>query len=190
MSVTEVASAKARTRKLAELHAKDLAGRIACLRMDDISLQSGRELADFRVRCVLPSLETLASAHARTVLLSHVDHMESPSDELQAQQVVCRQLAFLSGRPIRLIDQDSEKGIREAVIGLREGEALMLGHLASEPAEKESRPDFARFLASLCDIYCVEAFSQAHEVSASTVSAPAIARAAVAGGNSSTSLKL
>jgi phosphoglycerate kinase len=181
MSGTEVASAKTRIRRLAELHATDLAGRIACLRMDGISLQSGRELADFKVRCVLPSLEMLASAQARTVLLTHVDHTESSSDELQGQQVICRQLAFLSGRPVRLIDQHSEMGIREAVIDLREGEALMLGHLASEPAEKENRPDFARFLAGLCDIYCVEAFSQAHEVSASTVSAPAIARAAVAG---------
>jgi 3-phosphoglycerate kinase len=135
MSGTEVASAEVRIRKLADLHAKDLAGRIACLRMDDISLLSGRELADFKVRCVLLSLEMLASAQARTVLLSHVDRIGSPSDELQAQQVVCRQLAFISGRPIRLIDQHSEMGIREAAIGLREGEALMLGHLASEPAE-------------------------------------------------------
>jgi phosphoglycerate kinase len=123
----------------------------------------------------------LASARARTVLLSHVDDMGSPSDERQTQQVVCRQLAFLSGRPIRLIDQRSEMAIREAVIGLREGEGLMVGYLASEPAEKENLPDFARFLAGLCDIYCLEAFSEAHEVFASTVSAPTIARTSVAG---------
>ena len=154
MSSTKVANAKARIRRLAELDSKDLTGRIACLRVDGVSLQRGRELADFKVRCMLPSLEKLASARARTVLLLHVDDTGSPSDELQTQQVVCRQLAFLSGRPIRLIDQRSEMAIREAVIGLGEGEALMVGYLASERAEKENLPDFARFLAGLCDICC------------------------------------
>ena len=71
--------------------------------------------------------------------------------------------------------------VRHAVGRLRDGEALMLGNLAIEPAEQENEPEFARFLADLCDVYCDEAFSLAHEVRASTVGVASMARLAVAG---------
>ena len=181
MSGVELASATARIRKLTELNSKDLAGKIGCVRVDGTSPQPAPELADFKIRGVLPSLKMLASAGARTVLLSHIEPREPLSNQLATQQLFCRQLALHSGVPIRVLDQFSQTGVREAVESLREGEALLLAHLANEAAEKENRPEFARFLAGLCDIYCMEAFSLAHQVSASTVGAPAAARLAVAG---------
>ena len=172
MSGVEVVSATARIRKLTELNSKDLAGKIACVRVDGTSPQDPPELADFKIRGVLPSLKMLASAGARTVLLSHVEHRGPLSNQIATQRRFCSQLALHSGVPIRVLDQFSQTGVREAVGSLREGEALLLAHLANEAAEKENRPEFARFLAGLCDIYCMEAFSLAHEVSASTVGAP------------------
>jgi phosphoglycerate kinase len=105
----------------------------------------------------------------------------SLSNQLATQQLFCSQLALHSGVPIRVLDQFSQTGVREAVESLRESEALLIAHLANKAAEKENRPEFARFLAGLCDIYCMEALSLAHQVSASTVGAPAAARLGVAG---------
>jgi hypothetical protein len=62
MSGVEVVSATARIRKLTELNSKDLVGKIACARVDGTSPQDAPELADFKIRGVLPSLEMLASA--------------------------------------------------------------------------------------------------------------------------------
>lgn len=181
MSGVELASVTSRIRKLTELNPRDLAGKIACVRVDGASPKAAPELTDFKIRSLLPSLEMLASAGARTVLLSHFEHREFPSNQLATQQLFCRQLALHSGVPIRLLDRFSQTGARQAVENLNEGEALLIANLANEPAEKENRPEFARFLAGLCDIYCMEAFSVAHEVTASTVGAPAAARLAVAG---------
>jgi hypothetical protein len=76
MSGVEVASAKARIRKLTELNCKDLAGKGACVPVEGTSSKAAPELADFKIRGVRPSLEMLASAGVRTVLLPQLEHRE------------------------------------------------------------------------------------------------------------------
>ena len=115
MSGVEVASTTARIRKLTELNSKDLAGKIARGRVDGKSPEAAPELADFKIRGVLPSLEMLASAVPRTVLLSHAEHREPLSNQIATHQLFCRQLALHSDVPIRVLDQFSQTGVREAV---------------------------------------------------------------------------
>src|SRR5581483_7726396 len=107
MSGVKVVSATARIRKLTELNSQDLAGKIACVRVDGTSPQAAPELGDFKIRGVLSSLEMLASAGARTVLLSHLEHTEPLSNQIATQKLFCSQLRSHSGVPIRVLDQFS-----------------------------------------------------------------------------------
>jgi phosphoglycerate kinase len=170
----------ARFQTPADLDARELAGRVVALRIDgSVPPDAAQEVADNKLEPALATLRLLTAANARVLLLSHVNADGSDADRQQGD--VCHRLSVLFGRPIRLLHQCRGAEVRQAIGRLRDGEVLMLGNLAIDPAEQENEPEFARFLADLCDVYCDEAFSLAHEVRASTVGAASMARMAVAG---------
>lgn len=167
---------------LGALGAEDLSGQIVFLRIDgSIPIDASPELADEKLKLVLPSLDLLTSAGSRIVLLSHSDAAGAELNKAEAHRAVCRRLSFLFGRPIACVDHCRGEEVLDALGTLRDGEALMLGNLALEPAERENSPELAHFLAGLSDVYCDEAFSLAHEVLASTVGAARMAQLPVAG---------
>lgn len=58
--------------------------------------------------------------------------------------------------------------VDEAVRGLQPGHILLLENLRLHPEEEKNDADFARQLASLCDVYVNDAFGTAHRAHAST----------------------
>lgn len=167
-------------RTLGQMKPGDLAGKLVGLRIDcDVSLSAAREIVDGKLAISLSTLRRLLSAKARVALLSHA---EAALDEAnQVQGAACRRLSDLLGASIPFVHQVRGKEVRDAVERLNDGEALMLGNLAHEPAEAENASGFARYLTDLFDVYCDEAFSLAHDVRASTVRAVSMARVGVAG---------
>ncbi|PYS98979.1 MAG: phosphoglycerate kinase [Acidobacteria bacterium] len=58
--------------------------------------------------------------------------------------------------------------VTEAVKRLQPGEVLLLENLRLHPEEEKNDPEFAKQLASLCDVYVNDAFGTAHRAHAST----------------------
>jgi phosphoglycerate kinase len=167
---------------LRQMDAEELTGKTVVLRIDgSLPAYAAPKLWDERLKAALPSLDLLISAKARVVLLSHIEVPDGESSGVEAQRATCQRMGFLLGSPIGVVDGARGANVAEAVAGLGAGEALMLGNLALEPAEEDNEPEFARYLADLCDVYCNEAFPLAHQVRASTVGAVRRARQAVAG---------
>src|ERR1700730_5918399 len=167
---------------LGQMDAEELTGKTVVLRIDgSLPAYAAPKLWDERLKAALPSLDLLISAEARVVLLSHIEVPDGESSGVEAQRATCQRMGFLLGSPIGVVDGARGANVAEAVAGLGAGEALMLGNLALEPAEEDNEPEFARYLADLCDVYCNEAFPLAPQVRASTIGAPMMARQAVAG---------
>jgi phosphoglycerate kinase len=164
------------------LSAEELAGRIVLLRIDGAVEAGAPEVLwdDTLERC-MPTLDLLTAARARVALLCHADAGDSGCSLSEAQRALGRRLAFLLRRRVEAVDDCRGTDAAKAVTGLREGDVLLLGNLAREPAEEENQPEFAGFLADLCDLYCNEAFGLAHQVRASTVGVAGKACQSVAG---------
>ncbi len=96
MSGVEVASATARIRKLTELNSKDLAGKIACVRVDGISPEDAPELAVFKIRGVLPAWKCWLRP-ARERCCCRTSSAGTLLNQIAMQQLFCRQLALHSG---------------------------------------------------------------------------------------------
>jgi phosphoglycerate kinase len=75
-------------------------------------------------------------------------------------------LAELLGRPVKM----APDCVGPAVAAMKPapGEVLLLENLRFHPEEEKNDPEFARQLASLCDLYVNDAFGSAHRAHAST----------------------
>jgi phosphoglycerate kinase len=59
-------------------------------------------------------------------------------------------------------------GVRKLLLDLRDGEVVMLENLRFHAEEEANEPEFAKALASHCDVYINDAFGAAHRAHAST----------------------
>lgn len=66
------------------------------------------------------------------------------------------------------VDDCVGEKVERAVKALRPGQVLLLENLRFHPEEEKNDPEFAKQLASLCDVYVNDAFGTAHRAHAST----------------------
>jgi phosphoglycerate kinase len=95
---------------------------------------------DARITATLPTVKHLIDRGARIVLGSHLGRPDGPVGD----------------------------GARKVVSDRRDGQIAMLENLRFHPGEEANDEQFARSLASYCDIYVNDAFGTAHRAHAST----------------------
>jgi phosphoglycerate kinase len=123
---------------------------------------------DTRITATLPTIKHLIERGARLVLGSHLGRPDGQvKPELSLEPVAAR-LAELLGIDIVLADEPAGDGARKVVSDLRDGQVAMLENLRFAAAEEANDEQFARQLASYCDVYVNDAFGTAHRAHAST----------------------
>ncbi|MBA3542401.1 MAG: phosphoglycerate kinase [Deltaproteobacteria bacterium] len=123
---------------------------------------------DTRITATLPTLKHLIDRGARIVLGSHLGRPDGvPSPETSLEPVAAR-LSELLDIEIVLADEPVGDGARKVVSDLRDGQIVMLENLRWSPGEEANDEQFARTLASYCDVYVNDAFGTAHRAHAST----------------------
>jgi len=149
----------------------ELTGKRAFVRVDfDVPLDgSGEVRDDSLVRAALPTLELLLSQGARVVVASHLGDPRGRPDPKCSLEPAAARLAGLLGRDVRLADDCVGDGVRKLLQEQKNGELVVLEHLRFHRGEEGNDPDFARALASLCEVYVGESFGCAHRALASTV---------------------
>lgn len=145
---------------------KNLKGKKVLLRLSANVPTDGRKITnDFRLRRVLPTLEFLHRARARTVILSH-----SGKDANQSTRFVVDYLkkyftvGFMPGTDLSRLPQMLSQ--------MKEGAFLMLDNLRRFPGEIENSASFAKKLARPFDLFCNEDFPVSHRKHASVVGVP------------------
>jgi phosphoglycerate kinase len=138
----------------------------------NVPIEQGVDLLpeyDHRIRASMPTIQYLLDREAKVVLCSHLGRPKGkPVEEMRLAPVAAR-LEALLGRPVRSVPDCIGPEVEAAAAGLQPGEVLLLENLRFHPGETENDPGFAKSLASLGDIFVMDAFAVAHRAHASTV---------------------
>lgn len=157
----------------------DLTNKRVLIRVDfnvPLSSDNGspRITDDTRIRETIPTIEYALRRKARVVLCSHLGRPKGKVVPSMSLRPVVDRLRELLDHVIGedenvAFSPDCVGDIATEMVGnLEPGQPLLLENLRFHPEEEKNDPEFARQLASLCDIYINDAFGSAHRAHAST----------------------
>ena len=151
----------------------ELRGKRVLVRADfNVPIQQGPEAIasyDHRLRATLPTIHYLRGAQARIILCSHLGRPNGRVVDSLRMGPVAERLSILLSRPIRYLKNCVGTEVERAVASMRLGSIILLENLRFHSEEEENDSGFAQALASLADVFVMDAFAVAHRAHASTV---------------------
>ncbi len=154
----------------------ELRGKRVLVRVDfNVPIEQGPEAIasyDHRLRATLPTIYYLRGARAGIILCSHLGRPGGRVVEGLRMGPVAERLSILLSRPVRYLKDCIGPNVERVVASMRLGSIILLENLRFHPEEEENDPAFAKNLASLADVFVMDAFAVAHRSHATTVGVP------------------
>jgi phosphoglycerate kinase len=169
---------------VAKLSVKDipLRGERVFIRVDfNVPIKDGKVEDETRIQASLPTIDYATEQGARVILASHLGRPKGERVEKYSLRPVAEHLSQLLGRPVAFADDCVGAEAESKVAALSDGDVLLLENLRFHPQEEKNDDNFAKQLASLCDVYVNDAFGSAHRAHASTAGITRHVRQAAAG---------
>jgi len=142
----------------------DLAGKRVLIRADlNVPVKNGKVTSDIRIRASLPTVEYAMKAGAKVMLMSHLGRpIEGEYNEESSMAPVATSLTELLGKPVKLV-KDWLQGV-----DIADGDVILCENVRFNKGEKKNNEELAKQMASICDVYVMDAFGTAHRAEAST----------------------
>ena len=155
----------------------DLTGKRVMIREDfNVPLDAGKVTSDARLQAALPTIRMALDGGAALILLSHLGRpVEGQYEEKFSMAPVAEHLSGLIGKPVRL-----QKNWLDG-FDIEPGEVVLCENVRFNTGEKKNDEDLAKTMASMCDIFVMDAFGTAHRAQASTEGVIQFAPTACAG---------
>ena len=154
----------------------EVEGKRVLVRVDfNVPIDQGIETLasyDHRLRASLPTIQYLLERNSKVILCSHLGRPSGRVVEELRMAPVADRLSFLLSRSVQPLQDCVGPEVESAVGTMSSGDVLMLENLRFRPEEEKNDPNFARALASLSDVFVMDAFAVAHRAHASTVGVP------------------
>jgi phosphoglycerate kinase len=129
----------------------------------NVPLKDGKVASDIRIQASLPTIKHAVDAGAKVMLMSHLGRpTEGEFDPAASMAPVAEHLEALLGKPVKLV-KDWLDGIE-----LNAGEVVLCENVRFNKGEKKNDDELSKKMATLCDIYVMDAFGTAHRAQAST----------------------
>jgi len=155
----------------------DLANQRVLIREDlNVPVKDGCVTSAKRIQAALPTIKLALEKGAKVMLLSHRGRpVEGKFDQEQSLQPIADYFIEHCGLKVRL-EKDWLSGVE-----LNAGEIVLCENVRFQVGEKSNDDQLAKQMASLCDIYVMDAFGTAHRAQASTHGVAKFAPIACAG---------
>ena len=155
----------------------DLRGKRVIVRCDlNVPLKDGQITDDGRIRASLPTLNTLISAGARVIVVSHLGRPDGAPDAKYSLAPVAERLSELLGAPVAFASDTVGASAQGVVAGLGDGQIALLENLrfnAQETSKVDAeRVEFATALSEFGDAFVSDGFGVVHRKQASVYDLP------------------
>ncbi|MCW2711652.1 MAG: pgk [Marmoricola sp.] len=149
-----------------------VSGKRVLVRSDlNVPLDGERITDDGRIRASVPTIEELAEAGARVVVMAHLGRPKGAPDPAYSLKPVSGRLGELLGRPVAFATDTVGESARGVVAGLADGDVALLENVRFNPGETSKddaeRGAFADQLAALGDAVVSDGFGVVHRKQAS-----------------------
>lgn len=159
----------------------DLTEKQVIIREDfNVPIQDGKIENDTRLKASLPTIQKALKSNAKIILLSHLGRPTPGEDkeienEKYSLQPIASRLSQLLNHPVRF-----QKKWLDG-FSIEPGEIVLCENVRFNPGELDNNPELSKKMASLCDVFIMDAFATAHRKEASTYGIAEYANVAVAG---------
>ena len=153
----------------------DLQGLRTMIRLDlNVPIKDGDITSDARIRAAIPTIELALAQGAKVIMLSHLGRPDPDAlDGSFTLQPVAKRLEDLLGRSVHFCP-DWLNGITDHEITLCENTRYLKGEKLNDDLLSEQ-------IASLCDVFVMDAFGASHRKHASTYGAAKASKQACIG---------
>lgn len=155
----------------------DLKNKRVLIREDlNVPVKDGKVTSDARIRAALPTIKLALAAGAKVMVMSHLGRpTEGQYEEEFSLQPVATHIAGLLGQDVPLV-KDWLDGVE-----VESGQLILVENVRFNLGEKKDDEVLSKKMASLCDVFVMDAFGTAHRAQASTHGVAKFAPIACAG---------
>jgi phosphoglycerate kinase len=150
----------------------DVAGKRVLVRSDlNVPLDGTRITDEGRIRASLPTIQALADAGARVVVVAHLGRPKGEPEDRYSLRPVAERLGELLGADVAFATDTVGESARSVVDGLEDGQVAVLENVRFNAGETSKDDDergaFADQLAALADAFVSDGFGVVHRKQAS-----------------------
>ncbi|MCL2753763.1 MAG: phosphoglycerate kinase, partial [Defluviitaleaceae bacterium] len=149
----------------------NVAGKAVLLRCDfNVPMENGAITDDVRITAALPTIKKLIVSGAKLILCSHMGKPKGVDTTKSLAPVAVRLSEHLGKKVVFAADDEVVgKNAKAAVQNLTDGNVVLLENTRFREEETKNDPVFSKELASLADIFVIDAFGTSHRAHCSTV---------------------
>ncbi|WP_298911945.1 phosphoglycerate kinase [uncultured Roseobacter sp.] len=143
----------------------DLAGKRVLVRVDiNVPVEDGRVTDTTRIDRIVPTVKDILKGGGMPILLAHFGRPKGQYVPEMSLRVTLPALEAALGQAVIFVERPDP----DMLAALPAGSVVLVENTRFAAGEEANDPGMARFLASLGDIFCNDAFSAAHRAHAST----------------------
>lgn len=143
----------------------DLAGKRVLVRVDiNVPVEDGTVTDTTRIDRIVPTIKDIIAGRGTPILLAHFGRPKGQFVPEMSLRVTLPALQAALGQEVAFVERPDA----DALKALPAGSIVLVENTRFAAGEETNDPGMAKFLASLGDIYCNDAFSAAHRAHAST----------------------
>ncbi|MGC3936943.1 phosphoglycerate kinase [Roseobacter sp. EG26] len=143
----------------------DLAGKRILVRVDiNVPVEDGRVTDTTRIDRIVPTVRDILKGGGMPILLAHFGRPKGQYVPEMSLRVTLPALEAALGQAVTFVERPDP----DMLAALPAGSVVLVENTRFAAGEEANDPGMARFLASLGDIFCNDAFSAAHRAHAST----------------------